>query len=91
MARRGFYLATLGGAQALDLDDVIGNFRPGKEADFTVLDFTATETLARRTEVAKDFTERLFALMILGDERSVAATYAQGLLVHDRDNGPALT
>ncbi|WP_374224701.1 hypothetical protein [Streptomyces sp. ISL-99] len=69
----------------------MGNFRPGKEADFTVLDFTATETLARRTEVAKDFTERLFALMILGDERSVAATYAQGLLVHDRDNGPALT
>nr|WP_078606985.1 guanine deaminase [Streptomyces flavidovirens] len=90
-AYRGFYLATLGGAQALDLDDVIGNFRPGKEADFTVLDFAATATLARRTEVAKDFTERLFALMILGDERAVAATYAQGHLVHDRDSGPALT
>ncbi|WP_308295933.1 guanine deaminase [Streptomyces sp. ISL-96] len=85
-AYRGFYLATLGGAQALDLDDTIGNFRPGKEADFTVLDFTATETLARRTDVAKDFAERLFALMILGDERAVAATYAQGRLVHDRDN-----
>lgn len=90
-AYRGFYLATLGGAQALDLDHVIGNFRPGKEADFTVLDFAATETLARRTEVAEDFTERLFALMILGDERAVAATYAQGRPVHDRDNNPALT
>lgn len=90
-AYRGFYLATLGGAQALDLDHVIGNFRRGKEADFTVLDFAATETLARRTEVAEDFTERLFALMILGDERAVTATYAQGRLVHDRDKNPALT
>ncbi|WP_346657924.1 amidohydrolase family protein [Streptomyces sp. 135] len=39
---RGFYLATLGGAQALDLDGVIGNFAPGKEADSTVLDWAAT-------------------------------------------------
>ncbi len=39
---RGFYLVTLGGAQALGLDHVIGNFRVGREADFTVLDFTAT-------------------------------------------------
>ncbi len=38
---RGFYSATLGGAQALYLDDRIGNFEPGKEADFVVLDWTA--------------------------------------------------
>lgn len=82
-AERGFYLATLGGAQALDLDGVIGNFRPGKEADFTVLDFAATPVLARRTEVAESFADRLFALMILGDERAVAATYVMGRRVHD--------
>lgn len=81
-AQRGFYLATLGGARALDLDGVIGDFRPGKEADFTVLDFAATPVLARRTEVAADFAERLFALMILGDERAVAATYVMGHRVH---------
>ncbi|MDN3294932.1 guanine deaminase [Streptomyces ficellus] len=83
-AQRGFYLATLGGAKALDLDGVIGNFRRGKEADFTVLDFAATPVLARRTEVSESFAERLFALMILGDERAVAATYVMGRRVHER-------
>ena len=37
---RAFYLATLGGARALRLDDWIGNFEPGKEADFVVLDLS---------------------------------------------------
>jgi guanine deaminase len=83
-ALRGFYLATLGGARALSLDHHIGNFTIGKEADFTVLDFAATPTLARRTEIAETFTERLFALMMLGDEQAVAATYILGRRVHER-------
>lgn len=33
---QSFYLATLGGATALDLDDKIGNFAIGKEADFAL-------------------------------------------------------
>jgi guanine deaminase len=83
-AYRGFYLATLGGAQALGLQHVIGNFQQGKEADFTVLDFAATPTLARRTEVAETFAERLFALMILGGEHAVTDTYAMGEPVFTR-------
>ncbi|MEU4796726.1 guanine deaminase [Streptomyces sp. NPDC023327] len=87
-ALRGFYLATLGGARALSLDRHIGNFTAGKEADFTVLDFTATPTLARRTEVAETFLERLFALMILGDEQAVTATYILGQRVSQRSSPP---
>ncbi|MFJ9822619.1 guanine deaminase [Streptomyces sp. NPDC101151] len=83
-AHRGFYLATLGGAKALDLDSCIGNFTPGKEADFAVLDWSATPTLARRVKVAQTFDERLFALMTLGDERAVAATYILGRAAYRR-------
>ncbi|PXX62195.1 guanine deaminase [Nocardia tenerifensis] len=83
-ALRGFYLATLGGAEALHLDDHIGNFRPGKEADFVVLDWTATPILTHRTEIARDFPELLFAQMILGDDRSIEATYVLGHRAYSR-------
>jgi guanine deaminase len=77
-AQRAFYLATLGGARALGLDGEIGNFLPGKEADFVVLDFEATALLARRTGLAGTLTEKLFALMTLGDDRCVRQTCIMG-------------
>lgn len=81
---RAFYLATLGSARALYLDDRVGNFEPGKEADFLVLDPAATPLMARRMERAEDLAERLFVLMMLGDDRSVAATYVMGALAQER-------
>jgi len=77
-ALRAFYLATLGGARALRLDDRIGSFAPGREADFIVLDPSATPLLERRMRAASSLEERLFAWMILGDERAVRATYVMG-------------
>ncbi|WP_188301532.1 guanine deaminase [Streptomyces sp. CBMA156] len=77
-ALRAFYLATLGGARALHLDRHIGSFRHGREADFVVLDWAATPLLRRRTEMARDFHERLFALATLGDDRAVRQTYVLG-------------
>jgi guanine deaminase len=44
-AVESFYLATLGGADALDLGDKIGPLEVGKEADFIVLDPKATPLL----------------------------------------------
>ena len=77
-ALRGFYLATLGGARALRLDDRIGSFAPGREADFNVLDPEATPLLARRMRSTRTLEERLFAWMILGDERAVRECYVLG-------------
>ena len=45
-ASEAFYHATLGGAHALRLDDKIGNFVPGKEADFIVIDPAVTRCSA---------------------------------------------
>lgn len=76
--QRAFYFATLGGARSLYLDDRIGSFAAGREADFVVLDPGATPLLARRSAAAATLAERLFVLMQLGDERAVAATYVLG-------------
>jgi guanine deaminase len=81
---RAFYLATLGAARALDLDDRIGSFRTGREADLVVLDMAATPLLARRTAAARSLVERLFLLMTLGDDRAVSKTYVMGRLSHDK-------
>ncbi len=83
---RAWYLATLGGARALRLDHAVGNFETGKDADFIVLDPAATPLLARRCAAAGDAMERLFAMIILGDDRAVRATYVAGHCVHDRDD-----
>jgi guanine deaminase (EC 3.5.4.3) len=77
-AESAFHLATLGGAHSLYLDDRIGNFAPGKEADFVVLDPQATPLLARRSAACTTLAERLFVLMMLGDDRAVAATHVLG-------------
>jgi guanine deaminase len=74
----GFYLATLGGAKSLGLDSKIGNFDAGKEADVIALDPAATPILAHRTALTGTLEEKLFALMVLGDDRAVSATWVMG-------------
>ncbi len=78
-ATRALYLATLGAAEALYIDDKVGNFAVGKEADFTVLNPAGTPLTARRCGFAKTIDETLFSLLILGDDRHVAATYVAGV------------
>ncbi|MGR5131062.1 guanine deaminase [Vibrio alfacsensis] len=74
----GFYLATLGGAKALSLDDKLGNFESGKEADFVVLNWSATDLQKLHARYSQDLPDRLFALMMLGDERNIHSTFVAG-------------
>lgn len=83
-AQRMFYLATLGGARALQLEGTVGNFAEGCDADFIVLDPKATPLLARRSATTNSLEEQLFALAILGDDRAIAETYSAGALAHSR-------
>jgi guanine deaminase len=81
-AFQALYLATLSGAKALYLDDKIGNFEVGKEADFAVLDFAGTPLMERRTQHCQNLHEKLFSLIMLGDDRAISATYVMGELAH---------
>ncbi|WP_324731061.1 guanine deaminase [Pseudomonas paeninsulae] len=82
---KSLYLATLGGANALYLDDKIGNFASGKDADFVVLDYNATPLISYRMQQATSLAEKLFALTMLGDDRAIKETFAAGQSVHRRD------
>ena len=81
-ARELFYRATLGSARALNLEEKVGSLSSGKEADFIVCDPT------RRNAIANDMLENeiddvLSALVFLGDDRLIEATYVRGFKVYD--------
>ena len=77
-AFQSLYLATLGGALALDLHNKIGNFETGKEADFVVLDYHATNLIKFKIEHCQSIEERLFSMLMLGDDRCIRETYILG-------------
>jgi guanine deaminase len=83
-AEKSFYLATRGGAEALDLADKIGSIDVGMEADFVVLDPKATPILEYRSERAESTEDLMFVLSIMADDRSVAATYVGGEPAYER-------
>ena len=69
---KAFHLLTMGGARALGMEDRIGSFEVGKEADFVVINPEPLAGVDENLEVL------LSRLMILGDERNVVATYVRG-------------
>ncbi|NEO34628.1 MAG: amidohydrolase family protein, partial [Symploca sp. SIO3C6] len=86
---KALFLATLGGARALCLDDRLGSFEVGKEADFIVLDPRATPLMAFRNgeespQSLEDLVDRAFSLIMMGDDRVVQATYILGQLMYER-------
>ena len=88
-AFEALYHATLGGAKALDLDGKLGNFNPGKEADFAVLDLQPTALQQLRQSRAKGLEDALFALMMMGDDRNIHSTYVYGQLAYAKPQAGA--
>jgi guanine deaminase len=88
-AFKALFLATLGGARSLSLEASLGNFDPGKEADFIVLDPQATPLMAFRNgdQLPADLealANTVFSLIMMGDDRTVYATYILGELAYER-------
>ena len=85
-AAHAFYLATLGSARALYLDQQIGSIEVGKEADLAVIDLHSTPVIDYRMKYAQDIHEALFIQMTMADDRSAIATYVAGKRLYHRTN-----
>jgi guanine deaminase len=91
------FTATLAGARALDLEDRIGNFDVGKEADFVVLDPDRCgdlSTLLDQRQPLPDATEDrdalLFVLLMSAREAALTGAYVRGRrLLRDEDRSLA--
>lgn len=82
---KALYASTLGGAEALRIDHLVGNFEPGKEADFVVLDWNGGQRALLWRQSSKiegaspkdihEAAELFFGLVAAGDDRAIQATY----------------
>ena len=73
-----WWLATQGSAQALRMEDRIGNAAPGMEADLVVIDLASTPAIAQAITRAETLWEALFPTIMMGDDRAIVATYIAG-------------
>lgn len=73
---KALYLATLGNAKVLSMEEEIGNFEPGKYADFLVLDIKQVDYHYKLSDLTTN--EVLSLLMYRGDGRVVESTYVGG-------------
>jgi guanine deaminase len=72
------WLATVGSAKALCLEDKIGNLAAGMEADIVVLDLNSTRAIEQRTKRAEDIWSAVFPTIMMGDDRAIAQVYVGG-------------
>ncbi|MBA3479684.1 MAG: guanine deaminase [Lautropia sp.] len=78
-AWKALHAVTLGSAAALGLQAEIGSLETGTTADVCAWDWAAGPVAERRMQVARNLHERVFAWMMLADERNLAAAYVAGV------------
>eukprot|EP01108_Squamamoeba_japonica_P005853 TRINITY_DN4733_c0_g1_i1.p3 TRINITY_DN4733_c0_g1~~TRINITY_DN4733_c0_g1_i1.p3 ORF type:complete len:157 (+),score=50.07 TRINITY_DN4733_c0_g1_i1:2-472(+) len=75
-----FYLATKGGADALDLGDKIGSFAAGKRFDALVLNVVAKDSPIDVFE-GQTVDEQWQKMVFCGDDRCTEEVYVDGVLI----------
>ena len=88
-AFKALHAATRGAAHALQLDHEIGSLERGRAADVTVWDWAVGSVATPRDALARDLHERLFAWMMLGDERNLVTTLVAGRTQYRRRSDPS--
>jgi guanine deaminase len=88
------YTGTLAGAQALDVDALVGNFDVGKDADVVLVDVAAAPALARRLEggawpedPAEADVALLFTLLMEISQEAITSVVVKGHEVESRPLG----
>jgi guanine deaminase len=72
------WLATQGSARALHRGQELGAIEAGLAADLVVLDLASTPAIAQRAAAARTEWDRVFATIMMGDDRAVKEVWVAG-------------
>ena len=78
-AWKALHSATRGAARALHLEHEIGSLDAGALADVAVWDWAVGPVATRRDQQASELHERVFAWLMLGDERNLVSARVAGI------------
>jgi len=70
-----FYLATLGGAKVLNMDDQIGSLEIGKKADFVLIDYMHLNEMAEEYSTSEEILSRIIYRL---EQNSIREVYIEG-------------
>ena len=73
------WLATMGSAKSLGLENQIGNIKIGNYADLIIIDLSSTKIIELRKSYAKNFWEEYFPTIMMGDDRAIKSTWVSGI------------
>ena len=78
--QEAFWLATMGGAQVLGIDNVVGNFIPGKKLDALIVDSKCIDSPFDVFE-GEEQSEQFQKFLFLGDSHNIKTIYIDGKIV----------
>jgi len=78
--QEAFWLATQGGAEVLGMDNVVGNFLPGKKFDALIVDCTCDDSAFDIFDGEEEL-EMFQKFLFLGDHRNIKTIYIDGKTV----------
>ena len=73
-----YWLATVGNAKSLHLENTIGNFQIGMEADIIALDLYSTEVISQRAKCSDNIWDTLFPTIMMGNEKAIKDVWVYG-------------
>lgn len=73
-----FWLATVGNAKSLHLENSIGNLTIGLEADIIAIDLNSDEVISQRVESSEDIWDKLFPTIMMGNSAAIRDVWVEG-------------